>query len=126
MSALAITALFAAAPACSSSSGKGSSTTSATGGSSTTSATRGSTTGPTWSCSAKGICPNDTAPTASQIQDCQANLSDPDCGSAFKAEAVCNFSNAECDDAGMSEASQSCQSADLAWANCMLGDAGTD
>ncbi len=52
-----------------------------------------------WSCSAKGKCPNDTAPTADQVNTCQQAVAGC-CGDKFQALASCEFTNEQCDSMG--------------------------
>jgi hypothetical protein len=51
------------------------------------------------SCSDKGKCSQDTAPTAADISSCQAALASA-CGSQYQAILNCALSNEKCDASG--------------------------
>ncbi len=51
------------------------------------------------SCSEKGKCSQETAPTAADISSCQAALASA-CGSQYQAILNCMFSNEKCDSSG--------------------------
>ena len=70
------------------------------------------------SCSDKGSCANDTAPTAASITSCQNFLAKA-CGSQYQAMMNCGKSNEKCDSSGnmdltATEAACSTQLANLA------------
>lgn len=58
----------------------------------------------TYSCAAKGPCPNDAVPTDSQAKACESLEQDPTCGAAFKTYALCAYSVAKCTAGGVSDA----------------------
>ncbi|MEO8799281.1 MAG: hypothetical protein ABI551_15430 [Polyangiaceae bacterium] len=59
---------------------------------------------PTYSCDAKGPCPNDAVPTADQAKACESLEQDPTCGASFKTYSLCAYSVAKCTAAGASDA----------------------
>ena len=80
-----------------------------------------------FSCTSKGPCPNDTAPTQMQIDQCNQAQMDPNCGAKFTALANCAAANSSCDANGKSTTDQSkCMTETNAYASCLLGgvDAG--
>jgi hypothetical protein len=88
---------------------------------------------PTYSCSAKGPCPNDPTPSATEASSCESLSADSTCGAAFKAYASCAFTAAICTDAGLSDPSgdstaASCNSEFATYTTCLsnkINDAGT-
>ncbi len=48
------------------------------------------------SCSSKGACPNDTPPTASDINQCDGLVGDPKCGGLFQAYFDCAYGQQQC------------------------------
>lgn len=55
-----------------------------------------------FSCSDKGKCSNDVAPTQAEIDACNKEINDSTCGSKAKDVASCAESNATCDANGNS------------------------
>ena len=82
-----------------------------------------------FSCTEKGSCPNDTAPTQMQIDQCNMAMSDPNCGSKYTALGSCLSANVTgCDANGKTMVDQTkCQSQEAAYIACALGgvDGGT-
>jgi hypothetical protein len=48
------------------------------------------------SCSSKGLCPNDTPPTPSDISQCQSLIGDSKCGGLFRAYFDCAYAQQKC------------------------------
>ena len=48
------------------------------------------------SCTAKGLCPNDTPPTPSDITQCDGLVGDPKCGGLFQSYYNCAYAQQQC------------------------------
>jgi hypothetical protein len=71
-------------------------------------------------CTQKGNCPNDTAPTQSQIDQCHAAQNDAKCGSKFGALASCAEAHQSCGADGKTTTGTACQQEGMDYANCVL------
>jgi hypothetical protein len=49
------------------------------------------------------ICPNDNAATQADVDNCNADLNDPNCGSEYKTYLECAGKNVTCDSTGQSD-----------------------
>ncbi len=80
--------------------------------------------GGTFSCGGKGNCPNDTAPTQMQIDQCNALMNDTMCGAKYVALGDCYFANATCDaTTGKSTVDQSqCSTQSNAYSTCLASE----
>jgi hypothetical protein len=52
------------------------------------------------SCTSKGLCPNDTPPTPSEVSQCKGIVGDPKCGALFQAYLDCAFAQQKCASGG--------------------------
>jgi hypothetical protein len=76
------------------------------------------------SCSSKGSCANDPAPTQAQIDQCTQLSTDPKCGNAFQSVLNCTFANQVCTAAGTTDTTATqakCQAENQAYVNCQVG-----
>jgi hypothetical protein len=48
------------------------------------------------SCSSKGLCPNDTPPTPSEVSQCQSLVGDSKCGGLFQTYFDCAYAQQKC------------------------------
>jgi hypothetical protein len=74
-----------------------------------------------FSCSDKGSCSNDVAPTQTEIDACNAALNDSKCGSKFKDAAQCGKDNATCNADGVSDVGSKCDTQTAAYVSCLSG-----
>jgi hypothetical protein len=79
--------------------------------------------GSSYSCSDKGSCANDVAPTQASIDACNKLLNGT-CSSQAKALGQCGKDKSTCDSAGMSSAGTACDTEFTALTNCCAGNDG--
>jgi hypothetical protein len=74
-------------------------------------------------CSSTGRCPNDMAPSAMQVMQCNEGQMDPTCGPKAVALATCQASQPpDCGDAGVTQLAPACQQQDSDYTTCILNE----